>query len=193
MHELVMGLAAIGGVLRAVMLGVVAASAVVATLDWAVRTRRLNPFGAVGRIMRRRVDPLMAPVERRLVRFGMSPVNAPWWATLGLIVVALLLFALIDFVISIIAQADYAARGGPGVMVRMLVVWAIGLVQLAIFVRVITSWFSVSPRSRWVRWAYPLTEWLLAPLRRVLPPMGMIDLSPLVAYFALWLLKSLVL
>jgi YggT family protein len=30
-----------------------------------------------------------------------------------------------------------------------------------------------------------LTEWLLAPLRRIVPPLGMIDITPLVAYFLL--------
>jgi YggT family protein len=30
-----------------------------------------------------------------------------------------------------------------------------------------------------------LTEWLLAPLRRIVPPLGMIDITPLIAYFLL--------
>jgi uncharacterized protein YggT (Ycf19 family) len=30
-----------------------------------------------------------------------------------------------------------------------------------------------------------LTDWIVDPIRRILPPLGMIDLSPLVAYFAL--------
>jgi uncharacterized protein YggT (Ycf19 family) len=37
-----------------------------------------------------------------------------------------------------------------------------------------------------------LTEWLLAPVRRRIPPFGMIDLSPLVAYFVLVLLRFVV-
>ena len=42
----------------------------IAALDWGVRTRRINPFGPVGRFCRRVVDPLMAPIERRVVRHG---------------------------------------------------------------------------------------------------------------------------
>ncbi len=34
-----------------------------------------------------------------------------------------------------------------------------------------------------------LTEWLLAPLRRLLPPVGMIDFTPIVAWFLLSLLR----
>jgi YggT family protein len=38
-----------------------------------------------------------------------------------------------------------------------------------------------------------MTEWLVAPIRRVLPPVGMFDLSPLVAWLALTVLRSLLL
>jgi YggT family protein len=43
----------------------------------------------------------------------------------------------------------------------------------------------VSPYSPWVRWSFGLTEWLLAPLRRVVPSLGMIDITPIVAYYLL--------
>jgi YggT family protein len=39
-----------------------------------------------------------------------------------------------------------------------------------------------------VRWSFVLTEWLLAPLRRIIPPLGMIDITPIVAYFVIQLL-----
>ena len=35
-----------------------------------------------------------------------------------------------------------------------------------------------------------LTEWMLRPLRSVIPPLGMFDVSPLVAYFVLVLLEG---
>jgi uncharacterized protein YggT (Ycf19 family) len=37
-----------------------------------------------------------------------------------------------------------------------------------------------------------LTEWILEPLRRVLPPFGPLDLSPLVAYLLLWVAQVVV-
>jgi uncharacterized protein YggT (Ycf19 family) len=40
--------------------------------------------------------------------------------------------------------------------------------------------------------AWLLTDWLVEPIRRRLPPFGPLDLSPLVAYFALVLLRALV-
>lgn len=192
METLLSALAAGAMLVRYVALGAAATMGVLATVDWAVRTRRLNPFGAVARFCRRYVDPRMLPVERRLVRAGMKPTNAPWWAALGVVIAGLLAIALADFLVGLVAQAAFAARGGPGVAARTIVLWAIGLVQIAIFVRVILSWLPVSPSSRVARLSFTLTEWLLAPLRRVVPRLGMVDISPMVAYFALWLLQGVV-
>ena len=38
-----------------------------------------------------------------------------------------------------------------------------------------------------------LTEWFLAPLRNIIPTIGMIDITVIVAYFGLNLLESVVL
>jgi len=53
----------IAGVRTALLL-IGAFVAIICTVDWAVRTRRINPFSRVARFFRGRVDPLMAPVER---------------------------------------------------------------------------------------------------------------------------------
>src|SRR2546426_493023 len=45
-------------------------SALVALASWLVRTRRLSPFGPVGRALRGATEPVLRPVERRLVRLG---------------------------------------------------------------------------------------------------------------------------
>jgi YggT family protein len=55
---------------------------------------------------------------------------------------------------------------------------------------VVSSWFGISPYSRWMRWAFTLTEPILAPLRRVIPSIGMIDITPIIAYFVLGLLGA---
>ena len=52
---------------------------------------------------------------------------------------------------------------------------------LAILVRVILSWFPVDPKNPVVRVVFDVSEPILAPFRRVIPRIGMIDLSPLAA------------
>ncbi len=187
------------GVLRAVSEGLryalfVAAVIVggVAAVDWAVRTRRLNPFGGVARFFRRAIDPLMAPIERRVVRAGGKPSSAPLWS-LGVVVIGgLVLIALLDFATRQLALAASAISVGPGGVLMLLVGWTFALVRIALIVRVISSWIRVSPYSPWVRWSYGLTEWMLAPLRRVIPLLGGIDITPIVAYLVLGLLEGIV-
>ena len=72
----------------------------------------------------------------------------------------------------------------------LLLGWAFAFLKFALLVRVISSWFPRAQHSKWIRWSFPTTEWMLAPLRRVIPPLGMIDITPLVAYFLLYLLQG---
>lgn len=50
-----------------------------------------------------------------------------------------------------------------------------------IFLRAILSWFPIDPRNPLVTFLYEVTEPILAPLRNVIPRIGMIDITPLVA------------
>jgi YggT family protein len=67
----------------------------------------------------------------------------------------------------------------------------------AIIARALLSWFNLSPSNPLVRILYDVTEPILAPLRRVIPTIGMIDITPIVAILLLQaaqhLLVSLVL
>src|SRR2546430_7370897 len=65
--------------LRYVVFAAFAASVLVALASWLVRTRRISPFGALGRTFRTASDPLIRPIETRLVRAGGNPVHAGWW------------------------------------------------------------------------------------------------------------------
>lgn len=172
-------------VVQRVFLAAAVVLGIVCLLDWMVRTRRINPFSGIARFMRRTVDPLLAPVERRVLRSGGTPASAPLWALLAVVVAGILLLSLLQFVGGQIIGLAYAIRGGPRATLVFLVAAAFALLQLAIMVRVIASWIpSLSPYSPWVRWAYVLTEPLLAPLRRLIPPIGgSIDITPIVAYF----------
>lgn len=68
----------------------------------------------------------------------------------------------------------------------------IDLYSLVVLVAVVLSWVQIDPRNPLVTITRALTEPVLAPIRRVLPPMGGLDLSAMVLLFALQLLKGLV-
>ena len=86
-----------------------------------------------------------------------------------------------------------SSRGGAGGLLVLLVRWIFGILRLALIVRIVSSWFGISPYSRWIRWAYQLTEPILAPLRQVVPTIGMIDITPIIAWFLLGIVQWLVL
>jgi YggT family protein len=180
------------GVLRTVLFAGGVVVAALAALSYAVRTRRINPFSPVARLARSSVDPLFAPVERRVLRFGGRPATAPWWALAALLVLGIVVISALGFVRTQIATAMIAVSTGGSSLVRLLVGWTFGVLQIALLARVAASWFQVSPYARWLRWAYALTEWLLRPLRQIVPPVGMMDLTPIVAYVVLRVLEWLV-
>jgi YggT family protein len=63
----------------------------------------------------------------------------------------------------------------------------------ALIVRVIAAWFGMFRYSRWIRPAYILTDWIVEPIRHVVPPLGAFDVSPIVAWLALMLLRQILL
>ena len=180
-------------VARTALFAVAVVLAVVCLLDWLVRTRRISPFGPLARFFRARVDPLMMPIERRVVSAGGMPTSAPWWALAAVVIGGILLITLLGFLRGWIGGVVYAVSAGPRGVFVLLVSLTFGLLQVALLVRVLSSWFRISPYSAWVRWSFVLTEPILAPLRRVIPPFGMMDVTPIVAYFLLRIFASLLL
>jgi YggT family protein len=173
---------------------VVAGAAVAGALAaMAVQTRRINPFGRPARAVRRLTDPVLLPLERRILRAGGNPQSAPWWlmgiAVVGGILVVTLVEWLSAQVLSVAAAASFGSRS----VLRLLVDWAFNLVILALVVRILGSWVGATRYTRWMRPFVFLTEWLLAPLRRIVPPLGIFDLTPLVAWFLLQVVRNYVL
>ena len=108
-----------------------------------------------------------------------------------MIVGGLLLISGVAFIRDQIAMLAFASESGS--LLFLLVRWTFGILQVALFARVISSWVGGSPYSKWWRWSFVLTEPILAPLRRVIPTIGMFDVTVIVAYFGLQFLESMIL
>lgn len=178
---------------RVLVVAALVLAATVALTHWGVRGRRLSPFGAWPRFVRRASDPVLLPLERRVIQAGGSPHDAPLWLV-GLVVVAgLLLLSLLHWLAGFVVTLRVLGASGPRAWARFVVGGLFSLLMLALFVRVISSWFGLSPYGRWMRPVMTLTTWLIEPIRRILPPFGMLDFSPLVAWLALSVLRGFVL
>ena len=60
----------------------------------------------------------------------------------------------------------------------------------AIIARALLSWFNLSPSNPLVRILNDVTEPILAPLRRVVPTIGMIDITPIAAILLLQVIEQ---
>ena len=80
-------------------------------------------------------------------------------------------------------------------VIATLLIYALYAFIIVILVRVAFSWVSPYPSNSVHRLAFQLTEPILAPVRRLLPPVSGMDLSPLVvtlaAYFIIAALRNI--
>lgn len=184
--------AVVSTAVRAVVVIALAYASVVALTQWAIRSRRINPFGKWARFVRRISDPVLLPLERRVVRSGGSPQDAPLWLVGLVIGGGLLLLSLTHWLMGTIATLSLVANSGAREWLRLLVSAAFTILMTAILIRVIASWLGFGEYRRWMRPIYGLTSWLIDPIRRVLPPFGMFDFSPMVAWLVLYLVRGFV-
>ena len=77
-----------------------------------------------------------------------------------------------------------------GIVVALLINLLYAFI-IVMFVRIIFSWISPYPTNPITRFAYRLTEPVLAPIRRWLPPMSGFDFSPMVVMLGAYLLISI--
>ena len=193
METFLSGTDALIQVLRTALLSIAVVFGVICVLDWAVRTRKISPFNAVARFCRSTVDPLIAPIERRVLRAGGTPASAPLWALAAVVIGGILLLTLLDVIRLEVVRSIIASQEGAAGVFHLLVSWTFTILKAAIVVRVVSSWLPISPYSGWVRWSYQLSEPVLAPFRRIIPNLGGLDISPIVAYIVLGLLERLML
>jgi YggT family protein len=178
---------------RFVLVAIAGIFALFCILDWLVRTRRVNLFGPLARFTRSRIDPVLEPIERKVLRAGGNPATAPLWALAFVVIGGILIVSVLGFLRAEILALAFATQNGVGGIFRLLVAWAFDFLRIAILVRVVSSWLPVSPYSPWIRWSYAASEPILRPLRKVIPSMGPIDITPIIAYFLIGFLQGAVL
>ncbi|MEP6707439.1 MAG: YggT family protein [Pyrinomonadaceae bacterium] len=152
----------------------------------------LNPFSWTKLTVRRWSDPLVNPVRRGLLRWGLDQKLAPLVTILIVILVGWFLWKLVSAVVftvnGIIASVMTAA---PVRLMGFILFGILAVYSLLVAMRVIFSW-GMSYHNRLMRFLMGVTEPLLAPARRMIPPLGMMDISPIIVILLLQLLQSAV-
>lgn len=150
-----------------------------------------NPFKWIPRTSRRLTDPFVIPVRGGMVGVGVDPKYAPLIVILITILLGWFLLQLCGEVaatliglITSIRRTNFVAALG------YILFGAVSIYSLLIFMRIVFSWGRVSHSNRLMRFLVNTTEPLLGPLRRIIPPWGMMDISPIFAFILLWLIKA---
>ena len=71
----------------------------------------------------------------------------------------------------------------------------IDVYYIVLLARVILSWFPLQPGTSMASIAsiiFQLTEPVMGPIRRIIPTVGMIDISPIVVFFGLRILQNVI-
>jgi YggT family protein len=169
-----------------------AAASLVALVHWLVRGGKIQPFGAFARGVRRLSDPVLKPIEANLARRGRNPQEGPFWLLMLVVVAGVVLVSAVRWISGFLLSLRVASGGGPQGIAFFTLDLAFRLMLLAIVVRVIAAWIGAGRFTKWSRPFFLATDWLVEPIRRRLPPLGMIDLSPLAAYVVVLVARSLV-
>src|SRR5258706_15518526 len=103
--------------IRYLVFAAFATSVIVALASWLVRTRRVSPFGALGRTLRTASEPLIRPIETRLVRAGGNPVHAGWWLVVAVAAAGVLLITLWNWLGETAFGVGAAHTAGPPGMI----------------------------------------------------------------------------
>jgi YggT family protein len=150
----------------------------------------VNPFSQPALLVRRLSDPLVDPVRRGLARLGLDPKLAPFGTILITILLGYFALELVrTFLGTIAGVIDTLQRGAIVSLIGHLLLGLLGLLSLFIFMRIVFSW-GASSVNRVLRFLILVTEPVLGPFRRIIPPLGMFDISPIVVLLLIRLFQE---
>ena len=66
------------------------------------------------------------------------------------------------------------------------------LLIIALFIRILLSWFRIAEDNFFVQVLFDITNPILLPFQKIIPPVGMIDFSPIAAFIALEIIRELI-
>ncbi|SRR6266498_56384 len=145
----------------------------------------MNPFSRTALTIRQFSDPLVNPVRRGLMMYGLDQKLAPFVTILIAILVGWFLLELVNSVLFTVGGIlSSLQRGALLSLIGYILFGTLAVYSLLIVARIIISW-GMSFRSALMRFLVRVTDPILVPFRRMIPPLGMFDISPIIVLFIL--------
>jgi len=150
----------------------------------------LNPFSWASRTIRRLSDGFVMPARRALIGLGVDPKFAPVIVILIAILLGWFFLWLTEEVAATLIGLIISFKAANPIMgLGYIIYGALSVYIVFIFMRIVFSWGMVSYSNRLMRFLVNTTEPLLGPLRRIIPPLGVMDISPIFAFIIIWLFQ----
>jgi YggT family protein len=155
-----------------------------------------NPFGAVGRFgfkIRKLTEKWVYPASRFLATFRVDTRLAP-------LVTLFIGLVFTYFASSIIGNTFFVidgltagvVTGNPKMFIGFVIYGLLSVLILFIFIRFLSQWF-VFARGTFLDFVMKVTNPILLPVQRLIPPIGMFDISAMLVLLLISFLQSIVL
>ncbi len=155
-----------------------------------------NPFGKIGRFgfkVRKLTERWVYPSARLLANFKIDTRLAPLLTMfIGLVFTYFFVQIVGNTFFVIDGLTAGVASGRPKVVIGFILYGMLSVLVLFIFIRFISSWF-VFTRNTFLGFVRRVTDPILVPVQRLIPPIGMFDISAMIVLLLIGFLQSIVL
>lgn len=155
-----------------------------------------NPFGKVGRLgyrVRKLTEKWVYPAMRFLSMYRINVKLAPILTLLIALVMTYFALQIIGNTFFIIdGLASGVVAGNAKVIIGFILYGILSLLTLFIFIRVLASWF-VFTRNTFMGFVMRVTDPIMLPVQKLIPPLGMVDISALIVLILISFLQTIVL
>lgn len=175
--------------LMAIFVGVLALRMIITIAD-------PNPFGTMGKLgyqLRKHTNRFVQPAADFLFAYRIDKKYAPILTAFVTCVLAYFALQIIGNTIFIIDGLTLSiANGNVKAIIGFTLYAALSVYILCIFLRLLSSWF-VFGRRTFFGFIRRITDPIMLPVQRIIPPVGMFDISAMIVLIVLQLIQSFVL
>ncbi len=155
-----------------------------------------NPFGKIGRFgfkVRKATEKWVYPAARLFAMYKVDTRLAPLLTIfIGLVLTYFFTQIVSNTFFVIDGLTAGVLTGSPMVVIGFVLYGLLSLLVLFIFIRFLSSWFVFS-RTTFLGLVNRITDPIMLPVQRVIPPIGMFDISAMLVLVVIWFLQSIVL
>jgi YggT family protein len=155
-----------------------------------------NPFGAVGRFgfkIRKLTERFVYPAARFLANFRVDTRLAPLVSMfIGLVLTYFASGVIWNTFFVIDGLAEGVTSGDPKKLIGYVLYGLLSVLVLFILIRFLSTWF-VYKRNTFLGFVQKVTDPIILPVQRLIPPVGMFDLSGMLVLIVIMVLQSIVL